>query len=232
MTLTNPRSRDQEEILDQEGLNDTKSRSRITEEPQDAERHCCKLNDRRPRGSRQASQDLARIPIKVLSHTIEETSGCVLTEEHIYRRKRTDRITRVRAPSRIKAFDRQYELGHELRQTKVGQHTPTHMWKNIRNAMRIYTRFHVTGGVLTVLDEEHMQDTHGKILTRHEYNCMERSDTMIDGTNPCYTHGWIYLQMIEEATEDSGQEIGWYDRARTHAISMHGLYLQSHMGYM
>jgi hypothetical protein len=63
-----------------------------------------------------------------------------------------------------KAFDRQHELGHELRQTKAGQYTPTHMWKDIRNAMRIYTRFHVTGGVLTVLDEEHMQDTHGKIL--------------------------------------------------------------------
>jgi hypothetical protein len=54
-TLINPRSRDLSRILDngsREGhsIYEAQIRSRITEEHQDAERHCCKLNDRSHEG--------------------------------------------------------------------------------------------------------------------------------------------------------------------------------------
>jgi hypothetical protein len=43
-------------------------------------------------------------------------------------------------------------------------------------------------------------------------------------------HTWmdIFTWKIKEATEDSGQEIGWYDRTGTHAIRMnktHGIHV-------
>jgi hypothetical protein len=107
------------------------------------------------------------------------------------------------------------------------------MWKDIRNTMRIYTRFHVIGGVLRILDEEHMQDTHGKIIiTRHEYNCMERSDTRIDGrTHATRMDGYIYRN-DRGSHRRLGVTIGWYDRVETHATCMYDVYLRSHMGHM
>jgi hypothetical protein len=47
-------------------------------------------------------------------------------------------------------------------------------------------------------------------------------------------HAWmnIFTRTIEEATEDSGQEIGWYDRAGTHATRMNDYIHMEHKVHM